>query len=179
MSCFFLGCVCFLLFTLFLHMFVSPHNPPSTPFHFLRTHLTGVTVNMSWQTKISRALHSPSVYNGPDNLTTEKLFGKMGQCNSIVTALYWKQLSWEGPSSLCLSRFQPLSLMSSSSTGMFELFRSFPIIPSFIIDQFKKPLKSLRVALPKLHAELSVCMYVCVCSLQPSGTLGPTLLHWH
>lgn len=119
------------LLFLCLHLFVSP--PCSC---YFRIHLTRVTVNMSWITKTCPVLLSPSVYNGRDNLTTEKLFGKMGQYNSIVTALYWKQPSWEGSPSLSLSHFQPLtvSFQSCSFTRSFKLFLSIPIIPSFIID---------------------------------------------
>lgn len=77
--------------------------------------LVPVTVNMSCITKTSRALLSLLVHNGTDNLTTEMLLGEMGLHNSIVTALYWKQVSWEVLSiTLCLSSFQPLTRLSHS-----------------------------------------------------------------
>lgn len=146
------------LLFLCLHLFVSP--PCSC---YFRIHLTRVTVNMSWITKTCPVLLSPSVYNGRDNLTTEKLFGKMGQYNSIVTALYWKQPSWEGSPSLSVSLIFSHSLFPSSlalSLAHSSSFFQFPSSLLSLLISSKQPLRSQRVVLLELSMSVHLCMSV-------------------
>lgn len=106
---------------------LSARLPPCSC--YFRSHLTRITVNISQVTKTSRALLSPSVHNGTDNLIAEMLFVKMGLYNSIVTALYWKQLSWEGSPSLSVSLIfshSPFSYSLSHSLARFSFFFHFP-----------------------------------------------------
>lgn len=80
----------------------------------------------------------------------------MGQYNSIVTVLYWKQASWEGsPPALSFSathHFPPVSF-----THLFQCRLSFPIILSFIIDWFKNLSNPKELPCPRW-----VCVHLCM-----------------
>lgn len=99
-----------------------------------------------------------------------------GLYNFIVTALYWKNLSREGSPSLALSLSH--SLRSSSYAHWFGSFSHFP---SFLLSLL---IRSKTSQIPKSRPTQAECLCMCVCvcahreDVQPSGTSGPTLLHW-
>lgn len=102
------------------------------------------------------------------------LLGEMGLYNSILTSLYRKQLSRESSPPLCVSLIFSHSLFPSSLVCSSLAWLSTDLHhPLFHNKLAPKPLKSQTVSPPKIYA------FVYEYLLEPTGTSGPTLLHWH